>query len=235
MLTTINDWCGDIINKAWQAGSDFLNNLMNFFSQLPSNVWNALCSVINNIGGFVSDMGSKAWEAASNFGSSLLDTLWQLPQKALDAGQAIIQGIIDGINGMINAAGDAISGVVDTIASFLPHSPAKQGAFSGKGWTPYSGRAIVQGLAEGIEDMASEPIDAIDSVMNGISGAMSASGTVNVNSNAASGMAGTAASLARVEGLLTQLLNKDTSLYMDATKVSSVLTMRSNSTIRARG
>lgn len=233
VLTSINDWCGSIISKAWEAGSNFLSNIVSFFTQLPGNIWNFLCEVINNIGNFVNDMGSKAWDAANNFGRNLLDTLWSLPQKALDAGRAIIQGIIDGIEGMINNAKNAISGVVDAIASFLPHSPAKQGAFSGRGWTPYAGRAIVQGLAEGIEDMADEPVSAIDDVMNGISGAMSAEGNVNVNSSG--GMAGTAESLARVESLLTQLLSKDTTLYMDSTKVSAALNQRANATLLARG
>ena len=112
--------------------------------------------------------------------------------QAQSAGSAIIQGVIDGITGMIGAAGSAIEGVLSTIASYLPHSPAKRGPFSGKGWTPYSGRAIVHGLAEGIAELADEPADAMASVMEGVSATTAVSnaavnGVVSVNGSSEGG------------------------------------------------
>lgn len=169
VVSAIGSWVSQTISQGIQAGSQFLSNVGNFFAQLPGNVGNFLSSVISTVGGWVSDMGSKAAEAASNFGSNLLDGLWGLVGSAQEAGSAIVQGVIDGITGMISAAGDAIGSVVDTIASYLPHSPAKRGAFSGKGWTPYSGRAIVHGLAQGIAELADEPVDAMAAVMDGVS------------------------------------------------------------------
>lgn len=169
VVSAIGSWVSQTVSQGIQAGSQFLSNVGNFFAQLPGNVGNFLSSVISTVGGWVSDMGSKAAEAASNFGSNLLDGLWGLVGSAQEAGSAIVQGVIDGITGMISAAGDAIGSVVDTIASYLPHSPAKRGAFSGKGWTPYSGRAIVHGLAQGIAELADEPVDAMAAVMDGVS------------------------------------------------------------------
>ena len=67
-----------------------------------------------------------------------------LPQQFMGWGKDMIQGLIDGITGMISKAGSAIKGVMDTISSFIPHSPAKRGPFSGSGWTPHRGRAIVE-------------------------------------------------------------------------------------------
>lgn len=169
VISAIGSWVSQTVSQGIQAGSQFLSNVGNFFAQLPGNVGNFLSSVISTVGGWVSDMGSKAAEAASNFGSNLLSGLWGLVGSAQEAGSAIVQGVIDGITGMISAAGDAIGSVVDTIASYLPHSPAKRGAFSGKGWTPYSGRAIVHGLAEGIAELADEPANAMAAVMDGVS------------------------------------------------------------------
>lgn len=169
VIASIGAWVAGIVAQAVQAGSQFLSSVGSFFGQLPGQVGGFLSSVIGTVGGWVSSMGGKAAEAASTFGSNLINGLMGIIGQAQSAGSAIVQGLIDGIMGMIGAAGDAIGSVVDRIASFLPHSPAKRGPFSGKGWTPYSGRAIVHGLAEGIAELADEPADAMASVMEGIS------------------------------------------------------------------
>lgn len=169
VIASIGAWVVGIVAQAVQAGSQFLSSVGSFFGQLPGQVGGFLSSVIGTVGGWVSSMGGKAAEAASTFGSNLINGLMGIIGQAQSAGSAIVQGLIDGIMGMIGAAGDAIGSVVDRIASFLPHSPAKRGPFSGKGWTPYSGRAIVHGLAEGIAELADEPANAMASVMEGIS------------------------------------------------------------------
>lgn len=169
VIASIGAWVAGIVAQAVQAGSQFLSSVGSFFGQLPGQVGGFLSSVIGTVGGWVSSMGGKAAEAASTFGSNLINGLMGIIGQAQSAGSAIVQGLIDGIMGMIGAAGDAIGSVVDRIASFLPHSPAKRGPFSGKGWTPYSGRAIVHGLAEGIAELADEPAEAMASVMEGIS------------------------------------------------------------------
>lgn len=192
VVANIGAWVSGIVAQAVQAGSQFLSSVGSFFGQLPGQVGGFLSSVIGTVGGWVSSMGSKAAEAASNFGSNLIGGLRGIIGQAQSAGSAIIQGLIDGIMGMIGAAGNAIGSVVDTIASYLPHSPAKRGAFSGKGWTPYSGRAIVHGLAEGIAELADEPADAMASVMEGVSATTAVSnaavnGVVSVNGSSGGG------------------------------------------------
>lgn len=180
VTASIGAWVAGIVAQAVQAGSQFLSSVGSFFGQLPGQVGGFLSSVIGTVGGWVSSMGGKAAEAASTFGSNLINGLMGIVGQAQSAGSAIVQGLIDGIMGMIGAAGDAIGSVVDRIASFLPHSPAKRGPFSGKGWTPYSGRAIVHGLAEGIAELADEPADAMASVMEGISATQAVADAANV-------------------------------------------------------
>lgn len=180
VVESIGAWVAGIVAQAVQAGSQFLSSVGSFFGQLPGQVGGFLSSVIGTVGGWVSSMGGKAAEAASTFGSNLINGLMGIIGQAQSAGSAIVQGLIDGIMGMIGAAGDAIGSVVDRIASFLPHSPAKRGPFSGKGWTPYSGRAIVHGLAEGIAELADEPANAMASVMEGISATQAVADAANV-------------------------------------------------------
>ena len=188
VMASIGAWVAGIVAQAVQAGSQFLSSVGSFFGQLPGQVGGFLSSVIGTVGGWVSSMGGKAAEAASTFGSNLINGLMGIIGQAQSAGSAIVQGLIDGIMGMIGAAGDAIGSVVDRIASFLPHSPAKRGPFSGKGWTPYSGRAIVHGLAEGIAELADEPADAMASVMEGISATQAVADAATVTVKGSGGM-----------------------------------------------
>ena len=188
VMASIGAWVAGIVAQAVQAGSQFLSSVGSFFGQLPGQVGGFLSSVIGTVGGWVSSMGGKAAEAASTFGSTLINGLMGIIGQAQSAGSAIVQGLIDGIMGMIGAAGDAIGSVVDRIASFLPHSPAKRGPFSGKGWTPYSGRAIVHGLAEGIAELADEPADAMASVMEGISATQAVADAATVTVKGSGGM-----------------------------------------------
>lgn len=68
------------------------------------------------------------------------------------AGTALVGGFAAG---MVNARAQlliqqAARQVVQAVASWFPHSPAEQGPFSGTGWTPFRGQALVEGFAEGI-------------------------------------------------------------------------------------
>lgn len=68
------------------------------------------------------------------------------------AGRSLIRGFIDGIVSMIGAVRGAVSGVVDAARDYFPFSPAKKGPFSGRGYTSYSGRALIEGFEDGIKD-----------------------------------------------------------------------------------
>lgn len=176
VIWTVAGWVGSMVSSAASAGSGFISSVVGFISQLPGNVSGFLSSVIGAVAGWAGQMAAQAAQAASNFGSSLIDGLYGIVGSAMSAGQAIVQGVIDGIAGMIGSAGDAIEGVLSTIASYLPHSPAKRGPFSGKGWTPYSGKAIVQGLAEGIEAAGDTPTEAMEGVMGRVRSAIGEGG-----------------------------------------------------------
>ncbi|MFL1904756.1 phage tail tape measure protein [Streptomyces tauricus] len=67
------------------------------------------------------------------------------------AGRALIQGFINGIKGMIGSVRSAASSVVSAARDYFPFSPAKKGPFSGRGYTSYSGRALVSDFAKSID------------------------------------------------------------------------------------
>ena len=84
----------------------------------------------------------------------IMSILANVPSMMMSSGKKIIQGLIDGIKSMAGAAAGAVSDLLGSVRKYLPFSPAKKGPFSGHGWTLYSGRSIVEALAEGAAQRA---------------------------------------------------------------------------------
>jgi len=96
------------------------------------------------------------------------------------AGKALIGGFIDGIMVKFNEAKQIVGGLMSTLRKLFPFSPAKEGPFSGKGYTLWSGRALSEDFAKGIAQnaflaerevtammqAAQAPLDGFDSTMN---------------------------------------------------------------------
>lgn len=97
-----------------------------------------IVQAIPQIGGAIAQVGSSIMSAVAGF-----------PRMLFESGQKIISGLIDGIKSMFSSAKNAVSGLLSGIRNLLPFSPAKEGPFSGKGWTLYSGQSIVEALADG--------------------------------------------------------------------------------------
>ena len=87
--------------------------------------------------------------AIAQVGSSIMSAVAGFPRMLFESGKKIISGLIDGIKSMFSSAKNAVSGLLSGIRNLLPFSPAKEGPFSGKGWTLYSGQSIVEALADG--------------------------------------------------------------------------------------
>lgn len=87
--------------------------------------------------------------AIAQVGSSIMSAVAGFPRMLFESGKKIISGLIDGIKSMFSSAKNAVSGLLSGIRNLLPFSPAKEGPFSGHGWTLYSGMSIVEALADG--------------------------------------------------------------------------------------
>lgn len=104
--------------------------------------------------------------------SRLLGTLAGLPSQMAASGRAIVQGLIDGLKSMAQSAINALSGIAKQLRDLMPFSPAKTGPFSGKGYTLYSGMAMMEDWAKGIEKGGAEAISAMDAVVGATAGSM---------------------------------------------------------------
>ena len=84
----------------------------------------------------------------------ITSVLANVPSMMVQSGKKIIQGLIDGIKSMASSVTGAVSDMLGSVRKYLPFSPAKKGPFSGRGWTLFSGRSIVEALAEGATQRA---------------------------------------------------------------------------------
>jgi len=110
--------------------------------------------------------------------SRVLTALAGLPADMARSGRAMMQGLIDGIKAMGQQVVNTALAVVNQIRNLLPFSPAKTGPFSGKGYTLYSGQALMEDWARGIAMGGREALAAVDNVVGATAGAMELEATI---------------------------------------------------------
>lgn len=152
--------------------------------QTVSKIIDGIKAVVEKVGNFFSGLKKAAEGGVGSLISfvggipgKILGALGDLAGLLFGAGKKIIQGLIDGIKNMAGAVKDAVGNVLSKARDMLPFSPAKEGPFSGRGWSRYSGEAIMRDLATGIRVAADLPSLALAGAL-GV-----ASNTIN-NSNA---------------------------------------------------
>lgn len=182
-----------IVDKTIPAFNTFLNivkSVMGPIQDIISGAIKYVTGVIDAFIGLITGDWDRFWEGIKDMASGAMDVLGGVIEAGLiliveffiglpveiigalgdtgamlaESGRKIVQGLINGIKSMIGAARNAISGVVSEIKSFLPFSPAKQGPLSGRGYTTYSGAALIEDFAAGIRSAAPDAVAAIEDV-----------------------------------------------------------------------
>lgn len=189
-LIDIVSWIIDKTLPAFNAMLDIVKNVMGPIQDIIQGAITYITGVIDAFTGLITGDWDLFWSGIKEMAKGSLDALGGvieggldivigfflgLPNEILgamgdtgamlaDSGRKIIQGLINGIKSMVGAAKEAIGGVVSAIKNFLPFSPAKEGPFSGRGYTTFSGAALIEDFAKGIRSGAPEAIAAIEDV-----------------------------------------------------------------------
>lgn len=158
VITTVIDTIRSVVtggfdavrNAVSSASSSALGAATNAFNSIKNAISSAISSVVSTVRG----LPGQITGALGNVGSMLYNS-----------GRSIIQGLINGIKDMAGNVKNAISGVLSDARRLLPFSPAKEGPFSGKGWTTYSGASMIQGIITGLQSKAGDLATAASDVM----------------------------------------------------------------------
>lgn len=170
-IQNVQAWGSQMMAQAGDAGSWFLTGLGQWLQSLPGRIWQWLTGAISSVQAWGGQMGAGARNAGNQFLQGITGTLQSLPGRIqslfsnagswlLSSGRSIMDGLAQGIRNGISAAVDAASNAMEAISKLFPHSPAKEGPFSGHGWTLYSGQSIIDGLAEGMLQRRAGLVDA---------------------------------------------------------------------------
>ena len=155
----------ELPTKAKEAGSNFVNNIVNFIKNLPSNVATWLTNTITKVAKFVTNMGTKAKQAGTTFINTIVNTLKSLPSKMVNIGKNVVEGLWNGIINSAEWLKNKVTGFCSNIIEgfkkgFDSHSPARK-------LMPI-GNWITQGLGVGIteDDSAEKSIKSkVDSIL----------------------------------------------------------------------
>lgn len=154
VLKGILDFIVNTITGAFDVVMHIFENLAKMLVDIWNNLWGGIGDFVvgawNGITKAIGDGVGAAVEFVKAMPGKIMDGLGNLGGMLVDSGKALIGGFIDGIKGMIGSAKDAVGGVLKAIGDFFPHSPAKVGPFSGRGYTTYSGKALIGDFAGAI-------------------------------------------------------------------------------------
>lgn len=185
----------NILHLVFSAGAAWMaagwRGVWNALKAVVSAAWNGIKAAVSaGIGGLLGLIKSLP--------SRIKGALGDLGGLLLRSGEKIIEGLVAGIRNSAHLVSKAMKDVLGKARNFLPFSPAKEGPFSGKGWTTYSGQALMRGLADGITLGRATPLSAASSVLGELSDSLTGGLTVGSILATPQSGAAVAASLAEV-------------------------------------
>jgi len=189
-----------IISGALTFIQGIINVVLGIITGDWDRAWNGLGQIIDGawtaFKGTVKAGIATFLELLIGIPSRIAVALGGLPAQFAQSGRAMMQGLVDGIKGMAQTVINSALSVVKQVRDLLPFSPAKTGPFSGTGYTLYSGRALMEDWAKGIQEGAPAAVSAVEDAMaatqNGmdINAAVAAEGFGDLQGQIMSAMSG---------------------------------------------
>lgn len=169
-------WCRTVVVGVWTSVRTLTGAVWSGIRAVIAGVLAAVAAVVQGATALIAQVRSW-WAAAQTAISRPLTTavgfakgvpgriiggLATIGDRLATAMGSIISGLVRGLGS--GDVGAAVRAVIAAARQLLPFSPAKEGPFSGRGWTLYSGQSIPLALAEGITQAGDKPIAAVRAV-----------------------------------------------------------------------
>lgn len=185
VVNTVVSLIGSLVSSVLSAISGLVSGIASFFqsivstmSSAASSAYSAVTGAFNSMVGAVSGAVGNLMGVVSGIPGQITGFFAGAGSWLVDSGRAIIDGLVSGIQSAIGGALGAVGGAVSQIRAFFPFSPAKTGPFSGHGYTTFSGKALMEGWAEGIGGGTGSVVSAITGAMETAQGMLSTGLTV---------------------------------------------------------
>ena len=185
VVNTVVSLIGSLVSSVLSAISGLVSGVASFFqsivstmSSAASSAYSAVTGAFNSMVGAVSGAVGNLMGVVSSIPGQITGFFAGAGSWLVDSGRAIIYGLVSGIQSAIGGALGAVGGAVSQIRAFFPFSPAKTGPFSGHGYTTFSGKALMEGWAEGIGGGTGSVVSAITGAMETAQGMLSTGLTV---------------------------------------------------------
>lgn len=191
------DW-----SSAWRAGlnlSKFLNpfhrslesatnrvrsmvrSVVGAFNTLRSGVNRATSAARSAVAGGFSSMAravssgvGRVVRIAASLPGRIRGALGNVGSLLYRSGYSMLSGLADGISAGIDRAVAVASGGLSRLRGLFPFSPAKEGPFSGRGYTTFSGKALIDDFAAAIKKAANTTQPEISRALQGTQEAVTA-------------------------------------------------------------
>lgn len=197
-ITQLAGYLPQLVPLILQAAVVLFTAIVQALPQIAASLLSALAGMVAQAGSaiaggagqlltFAGRMFQGLIDGASNGISDFMGKLGEIPGKIgaffsdagswlLDAGASIINGLGQGISNAIGGVIGTVEDVVGQIRSFFPFSPAKRGPFKGRGYTTWSGKALMEDWGSGMESGAAKAIDFAEGAMLAVSGKLGSFG-----------------------------------------------------------
>ena len=163
-ITFLKDGVLKMVGAVKSAGKTIMTNITNVLKDLPGNLLKLGKNAISNLGGALRNGLSTVKSAATSILNGVLDIIKGLPSKMLSVGKDLVRGLWNGISdmagwviGKIQGFGDSILGGIKSF--FGIKSPSRV-------FRDEVGAMLAEGMAEGIEENADAPLDAMAGLSN---------------------------------------------------------------------
>lgn len=180
VVTTVWNGIAAFFSAAWATFTSIVTTVWNTILTIIQGVWNGIKNAVTTIWNAISSFISGAWSAFTGFVSSTWENIKNLISNAWEAIKATTQAVWEAIK---TAIANAVQSMVSKLQEFASSVKAKideawnhvkqfpqniRNAFSNAGsWLVNAGKAIIQGLINGIKSMAGTVGNAIRSILPG--------------------------------------------------------------------
>jgi hypothetical protein len=159
-LGGVIDWFENVIQVGWDLAQNIASAIADAIRWIY-NVGSAVNNMANTVAGKVNEVIGWFLSLPGQIAGAVGD----LGGLLVNAGRSILEGLVNGFKGALGWAKGEVSSGLQSIRNLFPFSPAKEGPFSGRGWTTYSGQAIAEGLAAGMMARGNLVFTAADQLM----------------------------------------------------------------------